>query len=222
MKIQDFQFGPEQQEVAEKFILSAGDDPSIVSFLTQFRKLYEKETTKDHLVGVKNIMAQKLICDQMKVNGGWFHVGPIWGEKETCRSCSGLGEIYKFRKAPQEHKCSCDNGFVWIPCNRCDAGMFTKRNGEKVPCKNCTPPTEQYDLMPEVWDANKGRIRKRCKNCLGNAKVKTLPKLLPEIQSTTPCKTCKGLGWVSFTKPTPAVKQPIFNDGLKNQLEKLL
>jgi len=215
IQIQNLKLQEQQIPAAEEIILKVGDDPTTTSMLTIFRKMWDDGNQTEELKQAKNAIVHYLICEQMKANHGWFQPTRVWGDK-TCRSCSGLGEILKFEKAPEIQACSCDEGFIWKECTSCQipdptgavdekgkvrmisTGVFTKKNGVQVPCRNCTPTKEAYEVEPAYWDAHKGQRRIKCRKCLGQKVIQNLStkrKCLPIIESTTPCEICGGLGW---------------------------
>lgn len=214
IKIQSLRLQEPHIHAAEDLILKIGDDPTITSMLTIFRTMWDNGQGTEELKQAKNSIIEFLTCEQMKANHGWFQPTRVWGEK-TCRSCSGFGIIIKFQKAPEVQACSCDEGFIWKPCTSCKEGIFTKKNNVEVICRNCTPSKESYDLEPAYWDAHKGQRRTKCRKCLGAKVIQALPgkrKLLPSIESTTPCEICSGLGWVEpKQKPKPEGRNKGFN-----------
>jgi uncharacterized protein with PIN domain len=206
---------PNVQESMGIVCLAVGDDPSMSSLLTKFRELYTK-TPSESLIEAKNQIIRHMIISEIEQKRGWFQIYAPWG-KENCRSCSGTGEIYKFEKSPAVEPCRCDNGYMWVDCGKCDkdpetkksTGLHTKANGDVVPCHFCTPPDSELQKDPEFWKLHVGQQKKRCRQCLGQLVTKSLPRVLPKIQSTTRCKTCNGLGW--FTPKGRSHKSVPFN-----------
>ena len=76
-----------------------------------------------------------------------------------------------------------------------------------VQCKTCkgrkyTPGSEFTQVLT------------KCKTCKGKRKLK-IPKLAPEVKSTTKCKVCSGIG---FGKPKPLPDNPVLSVELANSL----
>ena len=132
----------------------------------------------------KNILMQFVVSGQMEKQRYFEVVSPF---DESCISCKGTGEIYKFERKTVKVNCHICAGKkkVTVKCRSCKGtGRFEKRwqggGGISVTCKTCK---------------GKGSVRVKCSNCRGKGKIK---KVVPshKIKSTTPCKHCDELGFI--------------------------
>lgn len=173
------------------------------SVLSNFFKIWnDGADDKKALIAAKNLIMQKMVSDQMKAQRYFEIVSPF---PNSCISCRGTGEIYKFNKKP-----------VLVNCHIC-AG----KKKLTVKCRKCKGSGRYIERWPEGGGMNlkctackgKGSVRVKCSNCFGKGKIK---KIVPDhsIKSTTPCKHCKELGFIVPKAPKAKRKkrtEPISN-----------
>ncbi len=146
------------------------------------------------IIDAKNHLLRHLVSSQMKAQRYFEIKSPF---ENSCISCRGTGEIYKFHRKTVKVNCHICAGKkkIKVKCSPCKGtGRFIKKwksgGGIDVTCKKCGGKKERYV---------------KCVEC--NAKGKK-PKIVPdhEIKSTTPCKHCQQLG---FTKNIPRKKKKV-------------
>jgi len=159
-------------------------NPTIV--LQKFYHLWENDSKLDKRIikDAKMIILRHIVSEQMRVQRYFEIISPF---ENSCISCKGTGEIYKFNKKPVFVNCWVCAGKkkITVKCRKCNgSGRYIKRwpegGGLNLKCTACN---------------GKGVIRVKCSNCFGKGKIK---KIVPDhtIKSTTPCKHCKELGFI--------------------------
>ena len=146
-----------------------------------------------NVIQAKNIIMRNLVSEQKKKFRFFEIESPF---EKTCPKCKGSGEIFKFFRKTVKVNCHICGGSSEIidRCPKCKGtGRFVKRwkpgGGVNVQCIKCK---------------GKGKTKVKCKECEGKGKLKK-PVLSNELKSTTPCKRCRQLGFI--TKPTPKTKK---------------
>ncbi len=142
----------------------------------------------------KTELIRHLVSSQMKAQRYFEIVSPF---KDSCVSCRGAGEIFKFNLKEVIVNCHICAGkkTIKVKCAKCKGtGRFKKKwksgGGIDVTCKLCN---------------GKGSRVVSCLECGGHGKKMKLVKA-HTLKSTTPCKHCDGLG---FTKNKPKLKNKI-------------
>lgn len=175
-------------------------------------------------VDAKNRLLRHLVSSQMKSEKYFEIVSPF---EDSCGSCKGAGEIYRFKrkiveinchicagKKKVKVKCPTCKGIekkkVKVECPTCEgSGRFKKRwkggGGINVSCKTCKG-SGGIDIFCKTCKGKKEVISK-CSECLGSGKKS---KNVPDhrIKSTTPCKRCQQLGFLE-DKPMKKKYQPV-------------
>jgi len=154
-------------------------------------------------IDAKNKLIQHLISEQMKARR-YFEIESPY--KNSCIACHGTGEIYKFERKTVVVKCHIcgGKGHIKIKCPTCNGSgrdlESWKHDGIiNKPCKKCSA---------------KKTIYIKCEKCRGKGEKK---KLVTShmIKSTTPCKHCNQLGFISNNI---VVKQKMKKPTIKKQL----
>jgi len=165
----------------------------------------------------KNLVMQHLVSEQMKKQRYFEITSPF---ANSCVSCRGTGEIYKFNRKPVEVNCHICAGKkkVSVECRKCKgSGRYIERwpegGGLNLECTTCK---------------GKGKVRVKCSNCYGKGKIK---KIVPDhtIKSTTPCKHCDELGFI-LPKPiiekkkhvTPPLSNPVISTATAAALSEMI
>lgn len=159
------------------------------------------------LIEAKNLLLQQLVSYQMEKQRYFEIVSPF---ENSCISCRGTGEIYKFMRKP-----------VFVNCHIC-AG----KKKVTVDCRYCKGSGRHIRRFPGGGGMNlecikcegTGKVRVKCAECFGKGKKK---KIVPDhhIKSTTPCKHCNELGFILPKPPiqkkkhvTPPIGNPVISD----------
>lgn len=138
------------------------------------------------VIKAKNTIMQNLIIQQKK-QFRFFEIESPY--ENTCPKCKGSGEIYKFFKKSVKVNCHICGGSskVEIQCPTCEKtpGRFIKRwkegGGVNLKCKKCNGTM---------------KVKVSCQDCRGKGKIKKAV-LSDELKSTTPCKKCYQLGFLT-------------------------
>jgi len=179
-------------------IVQPSEDYDIPTLLTDFQIQWKchVENRKFHLLreltDSKNLLL-RLEIERMISEKGRFDFTDLIPFENSCVSCHGTGERYKFFKQTAVVPCKfCDGGTKVIDCPACKGtGNFRKWSKEEggyvgVPCIKCDK------------DANgnsTGKKTVKCYKCHGTGDFKKLV-IAPKIQETTHCRACKGRGFV--------------------------
>jgi len=194
--------------------------------LINFRSMVVNDELTDHsessLMKAKNIIIKTWIEEQLQKQGHWDLKSPY---KDECKRCRGTGEIYKLEKEKKPcHECNGD-GYLWLHCRNCKGtGRYNPADKEykdliiNVKC-NCTKFADHYG------EEFKGKIRVRCRECLGKGTSSNLSKseswqnkdfrYTGKIYSTTKCPYCYGFGF-------PVTPRGHVNPVLSNQLVQII
>ena len=131
-----------------------------------------------------------LVSEQMKIKRYFEIVSPF---KNSCAACNGSGETYKFKQKTVLVNCHICAGKrkvtvkVKVKCSACKGnGIYKKRwkGGVKfVTCKYC-----------HGTKIKEKEIFIKCEECQGKGKKRKVV-LDHTLESTTPCKYCKQLGF---------------------------
>jgi hypothetical protein len=199
----------------EAAYMSIGLTPDITSptiVLTSFKDTWEMQDKSDEvavreIIDAKNTIMRRIVSEQMEKQRYFDIESPF---ENSCISCKGSGEIYKFTKKPVEVNCHICAGKkkIKVKCRVCKgSGRYIKRfpegGGMNLECKVCH---------------GTGKVRVKCSNCIGKGKLKKVV-LDHVIKSTTPCKHCEELGFV-IPKPkkkyhkknvTPQIGTPVLD-----------
>jgi len=132
----------------------------------------------------KNEIMDQLIVDQVAENNHFVIPPGLYGD-DTCDPCHGLGHKMFFDRTLSVRTClKCDHGKKTIPCTKCTNGRYIRETGGNlklnVLCKFC-----QGTKRREV----------KCKTCRGTGELRKMV-ITPKIKSITPCKHCRGLGFI--------------------------
>lgn len=196
-------------------LLGVGGDYIAKDVLESFEKKYLILKPNNELddfqqyIEAKNVLVRSLVQNQMR-NRRYFEISSPF--KNICPVCKSTGEIYKFHRKTVKVNCHicAGNKKVTVKCRACDGtGRFRKRwktgGGINVSCRVCD---------------GKGEVTIKCINCRGKGKIR---KVVTdhEIKSTTPCRKCKGLGFLP-PKPLKVLDNPVISinlgDVIKEQL----
>jgi len=146
-------------------------------------------------IEAKNIIMRHLVTEQKK-NYRFFDVESPF--ENTCPKCKGSGEIYKFFKKSVKVNCHICGGSSKIidSCPKCKgSGRYIKRwktgGGVDLECKKCE---------------GEGKTKVSCQECKGKGQLKKAV-LSDQLKSTTPCKKCHQLGFVSHKPHKPKKKK---------------
>ena len=136
------------------------------------------------------------LVTEQKRNYRFFEVESPF--QNTCPKCKGSGEIYKFFKKSVKVNCHICGGSAQVigDCPKCKgSGRYIRRwktgGGVNLECKKCQ---------------GKGKLKLSCLECKGNGQLKKAV-LSDELKSTTPCKQCRQLGFVTKHSPKPKKKK---------------
>lgn len=191
--------------------------------LINFRSMITNDELTDHpesvLMNARNVIVESWIEEQLQKQGHWELKSPY---KDECKRCNGTGEIYKLEKEKKPcHACNGD-GYLWLNCRNCK-GTGRYKNEDKdliinVEC-NCAKFASHYG------EEFKGKIRVRCRECLGKGTSSNLTKskswqhknfrYTGRIYSTTKCPYCYGYGF-------PVTPRGHVNPVLSNQLVQII
>ncbi len=138
------------------------------------------------VIEAKNVIMRNLIIEQKK-RFRFFEIESPY--EHTCPKCKGAGEIFKFVKKTVKVNCHICGGSakVEVQCPTCEKtpGRFIKRwkegGGVNLKCKKCS---------------GTAKVKVSCQECHGKGKIKKAV-LSDELQSTTPCKYCQQLGFLT-------------------------
>ena len=136
-------------------------------------------------IEAKNVIMRNLVTEQKK-KFRFFEIESPY--KDTCPKCRGAGEIFKFFKKSVKVNCHICGGSSEITgdCPKCKGtGRFVRRwksgGGVNLKCKRCH---------------GKGKVKLSCLECKGKGKIKKAV-LSDELKSTTPCRQCRQLGFLT-------------------------
>ena len=141
------------------------------------------------IILAKNSLLRNLVSNQKKKYRFFTIESPF---EKTCNKCKGAGEIYKFIKKTVDVNCHIcgKKGTLKQDCPTCKGtGRFIKRwkagGGVNLECKKCKGTK---------------KVESKCARCLGKG---TIPKpvLTHVLKSTTPCKKCNQLGYLTQSAP---------------------
>jgi len=194
--------------------------------LINFRSMIANDELTDYsessLIEAKNIILRSWIEEQLQKQGHWELKSPY---KDECKRCNGTGEIYKLEKEKKPcHACNGD-GYLWVKCRNCEGtGRFIRDDKKakgliiNVEC-NCTKFANHYG------DKYKGKIRVRCRECLGKGNIENLKnskewknknfRYTGKIYTTTKCPNCYGFGF-------PVTPRGHLNPVLSNHLVQII
>jgi len=194
-------------------------NPQLV--LSNFKQMWDDNPTKENLVLAKHTVVRHLVSEQMRTKRFFSITSPF---ENSCISCRGTGEIYKFDNKTVDVNCHVCAGSghteETTECDKCDGtGRFIKRwsggGGMNIQCTKCK---------------GTGKQPVKCSNCLGRGKIKKVVRL-HTLKSTTPCRHCKELGFVvpnpikAAPRPkrqTPKIATPVLSIELANALSDLI
>ena len=138
------------------------------------------------VIEAKNVIMRNLVIEQ-KRKFRFFEIESPFDN--TCPKCKGSGEIYKFFKKSVKVNCHICGGSCKITntCPKCKgSGRYIRKwkggGGVNLECKKCE---------------GKGKVKVNCLDCKGKGKIKKAV-LSDELKSTTPCKKCRQLGFVTI------------------------
>jgi hypothetical protein len=200
---------PMQKDEA-RTILGTGDTATIEHVLrcldvTYWAMAENQDFEKlDETVEAKNLLLRHCVEEEMKTKH-FFKIADVAPFKDVCPACKGAGEMYKFARATKGIKCKICLGQkeVWVKCEDCGGTtIFKKKPDSKgITCRKCR---KFYENEPDLEKREKikGKIPIKCDLCRGSGEKRILIRSF-EIESTTPCKKCRGLG---FLTPNPKTK----------------
>lgn len=181
--------------------------------LKEFENMWKKAKTdneKEVLINTKNFMLRSIVSEQMRTQRYFEVKSPF---ENTCESCKGTGEIYKFQKKTVYVNCHVCGGekTVTQDCPDCENGRYIRTFPDggsiNVQCRRCQGTT---------------KIQVQCQNCIGKGKVRKVVRS-HNIASTTPCEKCHQIGFVEKTNKTKKTKGVIDNPVLtKEQATEIL
>lgn len=147
-------------------------------------------------IEAKNVIMRNLITEQKKKFRFFEIESPF---KDTCPKCRGAGEIFKFFKKSVKVNCHICGGSSKIEgnCPKCKGtGRFVKKwkegGGVNLKCKRCQ---------------GKGKVKLSCQECKGKGKIQKAV-LSDELKSTTPCRQCRQLGFLTKDHQKKKIKKP--------------
>jgi len=146
-------------------------------------------------IEAKNSIMRHLVTEQKRKYRFFEIESPF---PNTCPKCKGSGEIYKFFKKTVKVNCHICGGASHVigKCPKCTgSGRYIRRwktgGGVNLECKKCE---------------GTGKLKISCLECKGKGQLKKAV-LSDELKSTTPCKRCQQLGFVSKHSPKPKKKK---------------
>lgn len=146
-------------------------------------------------IEAKNTIMRHLVMEQKKKFRFFEIESPF---ENTCRYCKGSGEIFKFFKKTVKVNCHICGGSAKVigNCPKCKgSGRYIRRwktgGGVNLECKKCE---------------GTGKLKINCLECKGQGQLKKAV-LSDELKSTTPCKKCQQLGFVTKTSSKPRKKK---------------
>jgi len=147
-------------------------------------------------IKAKNVIMRHLVTEQKK-KFRFFEIESPY--EDPCPKCKGAGEIYKFFKKSVKVNCHICGGSATVmgACPKCKntPGRFIKRwttgGGVDLVCKRCD---------------GEAKVKFKCEECKGKGKIQKAV-LSDELKSTTPCKKCRELGFISKDFPSPKKKK---------------
>jgi len=193
---------------AEK-MLGVGKNYDIGHVLKCFDVIHwAKEENKEpeqipDIILAKNSLLRNLVSTQKKKYRFFTIESPF---QHTCPKCKGAGEIFKFFKKTVDVNCHIcgKKGTIKNDCPTCKGtGRFIKRwktgGGVNLECKKCK---------------GKKKVDTKCVKCLGKGVIPK-PVLTHTLKSTTPCKKCNQLGYITHSAPPPKKKKKPFKKKAK-------
>lgn len=174
-------------EVLERdalFFGLAATGVGIADVMTAFEAALIREDASLHeeIIESKKRLLRSIISKQVEEKG-YFELNPTL--PNTCPTCVGAGERYKFVKQPVLDTCpQCKgDGKVEGQCTSCSGtGRFRRKMVDgreiEVQCKGCK---------------GTGKSKVRCSKCAGRGQIRKFI-ITSAIESTTPCERCKGVG----------------------------
>jgi hypothetical protein len=147
-------------------------------------------------IEARNAIVRHLVTEQKK-KFRFFEIESPY--ENTCPKCKGSGEIFKFFKKSVKVNCHICGGASTITetCPKCKKtpGRFVRRwkegGGVDLKCKRCD---------------GTAKVKLSCQECKGKGKIEK-PVLSDDLKSTTPCKKCRELGFISKDSPKPKKKK---------------
>lgn len=146
-------------------------------------------------IEAKNAIMRHLVTEQKRKYRFFEIESPF---PNTCPKCKGSGEIYKFFKKTVKVNCHICGGAskVLDKCPKCKgSGRYVRRwrkgGGIDLKCQKCE---------------GTGHVKISCLECVGKGQLKKAV-LSDEIKSTTPCKRCQQLGFVTKQSSKPKKKK---------------
>jgi len=194
-------------------LLSVGEETEIEVLLGQFEALYRASSQEDPdliptLVETKNTILRHIVSSQMEERRYFEIISPF---ENTCRGCRGTGELYRFKRKTVMVNCHvcAGNKKVKVKCPSCNGtGRYIKKwktgGGINVTCNTCKGNKEIYI---------------KCTECRSNGKVRKIVKD-SEIESTTPCKFCNGLGFIDTKIKKPTKLNTVISEDLGKAIKK--
>ena len=191
---------PMELSCAEK-IIGVGDKYDMKHVLRCFEVTHwaKKENKEFDLlpttIEARNTIMRHLIIEQKKKFRFFEIESPF---ESTCPKCRGAGEIFKFFKKTVKVNCHICGGSAKVigKCPKCKgSGRYIRRwkggGGVNLECKRC---------------GGTGQIKISCLECKGNGQLKKVV-LSDELKSTTPCKKCQRLGYLTKNPPNQKKKK---------------
>lgn len=201
---------------------------NISELLTRFEKsihksIDDKKTRRlKPLTDAKNILLRYFI-ERMIEKTGRFDMTDMIPFQESCISCKGTGELYKFFRKGETVPCKFCNtpeheaagkGYQLIPCRSCKgSGIYKPAGRDGILCTRC-----QKDELGNPT----GKERVKCRSCQATS-VYRRPVLDAKIKSTTHCRECKGRGFTlpepDFSKKKKAPRNPVITEDLASKIK---
>ncbi len=146
-------------------------------------------------IEARNTIMRHLVTEQKKKFRFFEIESPF---SNTCPKCKGAGEIFKFFKKTVKVNCHICGGSAQVTgkCPKCKgSGRYIRRwkagGGVNLECRRCK---------------GKGQVKLSCLECKGKGQLKRVV-LSDELKSTTPCKRCQQLGFLTKNSPKPKKKK---------------
>jgi hypothetical protein len=154
-------------------------------------------TDLEKLIKAKNTMLRPWVENEMKTRR-YFKIPDHAPFSNICPACKGAGEMYKFFRTTKGIKCNICLGEkeVWLACRDCDGTTMYRKKPDSKPiiCRTCRRYYEN-ETDPAKIAKIKGKVPFRCTKCRGTGE-KPIVIRSHEIEDTTSCKKCGGLGFI--------------------------